>query len=226
MEGIFDWSRILYNDLPLAFLLEVVMRSVVMFLVILLTLRASGKRGVKQLSVFELVLIIGLGSAAGDPMFYEDVAILPAITVFLVIILMYMGITRLTDRFSWFERIMEGKPVYVIQSGKILLNGLNSTGLSQEEVFAELRVLNVEHLGQVRSVLVETSGNLSVLFFEDEMVRPGLPIYHDQQKISNDEKHCCCSKCGEINLSSNNITQCPSCQGEEWFKALTTKRIR
>ncbi|RNL53274.1 DUF421 domain-containing protein [Pedobacter jejuensis] len=226
MEGIFDWSRILYNDLPVAFLLEVVMRSVIMFLVILLTLRASGKRGIKQLSVFELVLIIGLGSAAGDPMFYEDVGILPAITVFIVIILMYMGITRLTDRYSWFERIIEGKPVYVIQSGKILLKGLESTGLSQEEVFAELRVLNVEHLGQVRSVLVETSGNLSVLFFEDDMVRPGLPIYPDQQKISNDEKYCSCSKCGETNLSFNKTAQCPSCHGKEWFNALTTKRIR
>lgn len=225
MEEPFDWNRVLYNDLPITFLLEVVLRSVVMFLVIMITLRASGKRGIKQLSIFELVLIIGLGSAAGDPMFYEDVGILPAMTVFLVVILMYTGITRLTDRFGWFERIMEGEPVYVLQSGKILIEGLERTGISREELFAELRVVNVEHLGQVRTVLVETSGNISVLFFDDEMVQPGLPIYPDQQKISNDETNHCCAKCGELKQLSSHTGKCQSCDCDKWISPLTSKRI-
>lgn len=49
-----------------------------MFTILLLTLKLAGKRGVKQLSIFETVIIIALGSAAGDPMFYEDVGIVPA----------------------------------------------------------------------------------------------------------------------------------------------------
>ncbi|MEZ7498769.1 hypothetical protein QO200_08460 [Flavobacterium sp. Arc3] len=73
MKDIFEWSRILFNDLPEIFLFEVIFRSVIMFTVLLLTLKIAGKRGVKQLSVFETVIIIALGSAAGDPMLYEDV---------------------------------------------------------------------------------------------------------------------------------------------------------
>jgi uncharacterized membrane protein YcaP (DUF421 family) len=86
MTEIFEWNRLLYNDLPESFLLEVIFRSTIMFTVLLLTLKVAGKRGVKQLSVFETI-IIALGSAAGDPMFYEEVGIIPPITVFLVIIL-------------------------------------------------------------------------------------------------------------------------------------------
>ncbi len=86
MKEIFEWDRIFYNDLPQNFIFEVIFRSTVMFIILLLTLKLTGKRGVKQLSIFETVIIIALGSAAGDPMFYEDVGIIPAAVVFLVII--------------------------------------------------------------------------------------------------------------------------------------------
>ena len=89
MIEIFEWDRLFFNDLPENFILEVIFRSTVMFIILLLTLKLAGKRGVKQLSVFETVIIIAFGSAAGDPMFYEDVGIIPAITVFFVIILLY-----------------------------------------------------------------------------------------------------------------------------------------
>lgn len=226
MEKLFDWNRILFNELPAAFLLEVVMRSVIMFVIILVTLRASGKRGMKQLSIFELVLIIGLGSAAGDPMFYEDVGIFPALTVFLVIILLYVGITRLTDRFSWFERVMEGEPVYVIQGGNILLDGLKRTGLSREELFGALRLVNVEHLGQVKTVLIETSGDVSVLFFSNDEVKPGLPVYPwEQQEVSAAGTECCCSQCGKLQVFSAQPNTCKFCHCDKWVRPLATKRI-
>jgi uncharacterized membrane protein YcaP (DUF421 family) len=65
------------------FLPEVALRTFFMFFVILTSLRILGKRSVAQLSVFELGVIIGLGSAAGDPMFYKDVGLLPGVVVLL-----------------------------------------------------------------------------------------------------------------------------------------------
>ena len=53
MTEIFEWNRLLYNDLPESFLLEVIFRSTIMFTVLLLTLKVAGKRGVKQLSVLK-----------------------------------------------------------------------------------------------------------------------------------------------------------------------------
>lgn len=93
-----EWKTLLLGEEKWNFLTEVALRSFVMFLVIVLTLRLLGKRGIKQLSVFELGVIIGLGSAAGDPMFYKDVGLLPGIIVFIMIIGLYKLIAFLINR--------------------------------------------------------------------------------------------------------------------------------
>jgi len=219
------------HDHPFGFLLEVVLRTVIMFLIILIALRASGRRGIKQLSIFELVLIIGLGSAAGDPMFYDDVGILPAFVVFLVVITLYITVTRLSDRFVKIEKLLEGKPLYVIRDGKLLMDAFRESGLSQDEFFAELRLRNIEHLGQVRTVLIETSGEFSVLFFADEEVKYGLPIFPDElQNKLNDKKNCeyiACAKCGGVRAGKNmtKLAPCPECEVCEWVEASNAKRI-
>ena len=109
MKEIFEWKRVLFNDLPAYFLFEVIFRAAVMFTILLLTLKIAGKRGVRQLSIFETVIIIALGSAAGDPMFYEDVGIIPALVVFMVIISLYRLVTWLTGKSKRFESFIEGK---------------------------------------------------------------------------------------------------------------------
>ena len=83
-----DWDKLLFGDENLAFLLEVVVRAAIMFAVVFATLRLMGKRTVKQLSVLELLIIIALGSAAGDPMLYKEVGVLSAVAVFLVALLL------------------------------------------------------------------------------------------------------------------------------------------
>ena len=63
-----DWRTFLLGEEEWNFLFEVLLRSAVMFIVAITAMRILGRRGTKQ-GVFELVLIITLGSAAGDPMF-------------------------------------------------------------------------------------------------------------------------------------------------------------
>ena len=60
-----------------------------MFIIIISFLRLSGKRGIRQLSLFELAIILCLGSAAGDPMFTEDLPIAHAFVAFVVILFLY-----------------------------------------------------------------------------------------------------------------------------------------
>lgn len=64
-----------------------------MFLLVLLVLRLLGRRGVRQLTLFEMAMIISLGSAAGDPMFQDDLPISYAVIVFMTVVLLYKGIT-------------------------------------------------------------------------------------------------------------------------------------
>lgn len=85
---VFDWKRIFLGDLEPAFALEVAFRTGFMFAYTIILVRLLGKRGIGQLSPFELVIIIALGSAVGDPMFYPDVPLFHAMVVVTVIVLL------------------------------------------------------------------------------------------------------------------------------------------
>lgn len=229
MKEIFEWNRLFYNDLPANFALEVVFRSTVMFIILLLTLKLAGKRGVKQLSIFETVIIIALGSAAGDPMFYEDVGILPAAIVFVVIIILYRSVTWLTGKSKAFEEFIEGKTECLIQDGKFSISTFKKESLAQDEFFSELRIKSIEHLGQIKHAFIETSGEISVFFYEDKDVKYGLPIlpglFNDKSKnILNGGVHAC-TFCGHTEEQKTGTAKCKVCQKDEWVPAIKTLRI-
>ncbi|RYG49103.1 MAG: DUF421 domain-containing protein, partial [Chitinophagaceae bacterium] len=94
----FEWQKLLLGEEEWSFMPEVLFRTLIMFILVLSALRILGKRGVRQLSIFELVVIISLGSAAGDPMFYKDVGIVPAIGVFTVVVSSYYLVTYLVGK--------------------------------------------------------------------------------------------------------------------------------
>ncbi len=213
------------------FLGETFLRSLIMFIVLLTALRLLGKRGVKQLSVFELVVIIGLGSAAGDPMFYKDVGLLPAILVFAMVIGLYRFITHLVNKSKRIERLIEGMPVCLIENGRFAIENFEKETVAQDEFFAELRMASVMHLGQIEKAYIETNGSISIYFYEDEKVKYGLPILPHlfKTKIRLIKKEClyACTFCGEVQkLVPAKTHACPVCTKDEWVEAINRKRVR
>ncbi len=227
---IFDWERLLFNDLPPIFLIEIVFRCIVMFIVVLMALKLTGKRGVRQLSVFELVIIITLGSAAGDPMFYEDVGLLPAITVFVCIIIMYRLVTYLTSNYKPFEHFIEGKPVIIIKEGLFEFDKFKKEDLAQDEFFQELRLKSVAHLGQVQLAILETNGGVSIFYFSEKDTKYGLPItpdlFNSKSMQIGKEGFYACTFCGNVDtIKAGKNLPCKRCERNEWVPAINKPRI-
>ncbi|MGZ5286696.1 MAG: DUF421 domain-containing protein [Flavisolibacter sp.] len=226
----FDWKQLLLGDEEWSFLWETLFRTSIMFIILLTGLRILGKRGVKQLSVFELVVIIGLGSAAGDPMFYKDVGILPAIIVFSLVIGLYKLITYLVGKSTIFEHVVEGKPVCLIQDGRFAITNFQKEALAQDEFFAELRMASIKHLGQVEKAYIETTGNLSIYYYPDDQVKYGLPIlpemFEEKMEEIKIEGIYSCRFCGHTRLILPAPTySCPECKRKLWTKAINDRRI-
>jgi uncharacterized membrane protein YcaP (DUF421 family) len=227
----FDLKQFMLGSEEWAFLFETVLRTVVMFTIILVGLRLLGKRGVKQLSVFELVVIIGLGSAAGDPMFYKDVGILPALIVFTMVVALYTFITYIIGKNKTLEKWIEGKPVCLIKAGVFSIDNFKKEVLSEDEFFAELRMQGVSQLGQIEEAIVETSGSISIFYYTDEEVRKGLPIMPKSLEAStfkiDREDDYSCIFCGYTEkLKPTPKHTCPTCKKIEWIKASDKKRVR
>ncbi|MBC8155202.1 MAG: DUF421 domain-containing protein [Bacteroidetes bacterium] len=222
----FDWERILIDQFPWLYLGEVAFRTVFMFIVLLVALTVSGKREVRQLSIYELILLIGLGSAAGDPMFYDDVPLSAAVVVFVVMMGCYKLTTYISDRNPVVRETLEGKPVYVVEDGRILTENFSREDMGQEELFVFLRVEGIEQLGQVRVAILEPNGQLSVFQFEPDEVRPGLPILPKPlsvhtEHIADPGDYACCT-CGNVQRFDGPASHppCAQCRQSGWVKAV------
>lgn len=159
----FDIGRIFVGEHPVQFYIEVLLRSSLMFIFALLVIRFLGKRNLSQISAFDLVIIIALGSAVGDPMFYDDVPILPALTAVSVVVVFNLALARLTRVHRRFESFVESSPRLVVRRGAILHDALKKEVLSIAELLELLRIAGVERLEDVEAAVLETSGHLSVL---------------------------------------------------------------
>src|SRR5690606_12308761 len=224
-----DLDSLLFGTEEWQFLLNTFFRTVIMFVVILVGLRVMGKRGIHQLSVFELGVIIGLGSAAGDPMFYRDVGILPAMMVFAVVIALYRLVTYLITKSDRFETLMEGRPSYILRDGTIL-KAFKDQPVGHDEFFAVLRQNHVSHLGQLETVIIESDGNFSLFFYPDDKVHPGLPILPaDLEKcddrVTSDGAYAC-FHCGHTELRAVSASiQCPNYGHTECVRAMGGRRV-
>jgi uncharacterized membrane protein YcaP (DUF421 family) len=200
-----------------------------MFVIVLVGMLLLGKRGVKQLSVFELVMILTLGSAAGDPMFYQEIGLLTGLTVVGTVVSLYRFTIYLINKSSWFQHRVKGKPVYLIRDGHFLREHFDKEALTFEEFFEELRLCNVSQLGQVQTAILETSGNISLMFYEDKDVRPGLPIlphlFEGKTAHVAARDFFACSRCAVVEELDSGDHTCSHCHGHHWVQASRMTRV-
>lgn len=227
----FDFNRMALDKFPIEFLAEVGIRCLFTFVLVFLFLKLSGRRGVRQMSLFEVVIILTLGSAAGDVTFYEDVPMLPVVMVFISIMILYRLSTFLMSRSEKIQQWMEGKPLIIISDGVFVWKTMQQGNITHDEFFMELRQQGVEHLGQVRLAILEVNGAISVFFFTNEQVKPGLPVLPKccikPLSIIEKKGEYACSQCSLIiRLSADSRATCQRCGHHHWVQALHHQRAK
>ncbi|MCL7986651.1 DUF421 domain-containing protein [Sphingobacterium sp. lm-10] len=222
------FEKVFLHNLDFSYAFEIVFRTTIMFAIIITFLRLTGKKGIRQLSIYEVAIIIALGSAAGDPMIVEDMAIVPSLIAFVSTLLLYRLITYISARHTKVESLIEGQPLYVIEDGMFSLEAKKAHTLGEDEFFAEMREANVSHIGQIKTAILETNGKLSIFYFEDKLVKYGLPILPREYKNRTDEieieGHYACTNCGAIEYLTNNSV-CKRCNNTYWLRASNDRRI-
>lgn len=216
------------HDTTWIFASEIILRCVCMYVLIIVFLRLTGKRGVRQLSIFEVAILLALGSISGDPMFDNDIPLLHAVMVMSVIVIMYRITTWLMMKYQPFEDLIEGKALYIVEDGVLVLETIKKGKMSYDEFFAEMRQQGVEHLGQIHVGLLETDGKLSLLFYPPEDVHFGLPIFPKQaQPVTQirPDTYYACGYCGYIAQPQYLHSACIRCANIYWTLALNTQRL-
>ena len=229
-DEIFPLKTMLFGEESWTFIWQVMVRSVIMFIVSLTTLRLLGKRGIKQ-GVFEVVVIITLGSAAGDAMFYSKVGLVPAVLVFVMIILMYKVTNYLVAQSRYFQKIIEGHPIRLVEDGQFYYPVIKSQSMAQDEYLPDLRLKGITQMGQVSHAFIEASGEISIVYFEDNEVKYGMPTlpgpYDKRIKTIIKKGIYACVYCSNIeDLEPVKKKLCPVCKHSNWVVASNEKRVR
>ncbi|MFZ4259717.1 DUF421 domain-containing protein [Raoultella terrigena] len=226
----FDLHRMAFDKVPPEFLGEVALRSLFTFLLVFLFLKITGRRGVRQMSLFEVLIILTLGSAAGDVAFYDDVPLIPVFIVFVTLALLYRLVMWLMSKSEKLENLLEGKPVVIVEEGELAWEKVHSANMTEFEFFMELRLYSVEQLGQVRLAIMETNGQISMYYYADEEVKPGLCIlpescYERFVTIPETGEYACVRCSQVIVIQAGKKQLCRRCQNPEWARVSRAKRI-
>ncbi|HNV79144.1 MAG TPA: DUF421 domain-containing protein [Thermomonas sp.] len=164
----FDWFRIFVGEQPPAYLLEVALKCLLVFCLLLLVMRLSGKRAQNSLSPMQQMLLIALGSAAGDVLLYPSVALSYAALVLVGITLLTVGFEAWSQRSRRVGDFAESRPTVMVEDGVIDHEALRRERTTLRELNAELRVAGARSLSQVRYAILEMTGEFSVFLNDEE----------------------------------------------------------
>ena len=142
---------------------DIVLRTVVVYIVLLTGLRLSGKRELGQMTVFDLVVLLLLANAVQGAMVGGDNSLVGGILAAVVLLVLNGVMARVRLRWPRLRRVMEGSPTLLILRGEVILDHLIREGLDQEILEAALREHGVADVADVEMAVLEIDGSISVV---------------------------------------------------------------
>lgn len=164
-----------------------VIRTIILYLLIILGIRLLGKRQIGELEPSELVLSLIIADLAAVPMQDFGIPLLMGLIPILTLLCLSAILSGLTVRSIRFRALLCSRPSIVVRDGKVLSKELNKNRFTVDELMEELRMAGITDLSSVKYAVLETTGRISVLpYVQDQPVTPramglkpregGLPI--------------------------------------------------
>lgn len=137
-------------------------RTIILYLVLIFCVRMMGKRQIGQMEPSEFVVTMMVANLATIPMENEGVPLYSGLVPMLTILGTELVLSGATLRSIRLRKLLCGKPVILIENGRILQENLRKTRITLDELTGHLRQKDVLDLSSVQYAILETNGNLSV----------------------------------------------------------------
>ena len=143
--------------------MDSVLRSVAVYLFVLVVFRISGKRSLSQITMFDFVLLLIIGEATQQALLGTDTSMINACIVIGTLVTLDAAMSWLESRYPVFGRVVSGLPVVVVEHGK-LLDAADREGVTLHEILAEGRDKHgLERIEQYKYAILERHGGISVV---------------------------------------------------------------
>jgi uncharacterized membrane protein YcaP (DUF421 family) len=141
---------------------ELVVRSVVIYLGLLIALRLFGKREVGQFTLYDLVLVLLVANSVQPAVTGPDSSLAGGLVIIITLVVVNFGVAQL-DRNPRFHHLFSPAPTVIVQDGQCLAHCLRREGISQEEVEMAMREHGIGQLSEVKLAVLESDGSISIV---------------------------------------------------------------
>jgi uncharacterized membrane protein YcaP (DUF421 family) len=143
--------------------IEILLRTVAVYLVILVGLRLAGKREIGQLTVFDLVVLLLIANAVQNAMVGPDTSLLGGILAAVVLLLVNALVARLRYKWPRLRHLVEGTPTLLVLRGETIPEHMRREGVDEDMLSAALREHGITDIQGVEMAVLETDGSISVV---------------------------------------------------------------
>ncbi|HKW50116.1 MAG TPA: YetF domain-containing protein [Candidatus Eisenbacteria bacterium] len=158
-------------------LLNIVARTAIIYLALLVGIRLTGKRQVGQFTPFDLLLLLLLSNAVQNAMVGPDTSVAGGLIAAGTLFAANGIVAAVARRSRHAAKVVEGTPTLLIRHGEVIQESLDREGISKEDLQRALREHGVEDVKLVRAAILEVDGSISVLR-EDEYPKTDRPHHH------------------------------------------------
>lgn len=153
-----DWFTELWEHVPVLFV-----RTFIAFILVMATVRWTGKRSIANLAPFDLAMVIMIGEVAAIPVADIKVDFLHGLLPVVLIGGMHVATTYFALHSKKFEEITEGQPTLLIKDGKPIRQNMIKERVSMADLMTALRHKEVERVDHVKEAWIEHAGGISVI---------------------------------------------------------------
>lgn len=151
--------------------LEIFIRTLVVYIVILIGLRLSGKREIGQMTAFDLVVLLLISNAVQNAMVGPDTSLIGGILAAAVLLLVNAVVARLRLRSPAVRRLVEGTPTLLVLHGKTISAHMQREGIDDETLLEAFREHGVSAISDVEMAVLEIDGSISIVPFGGSTTR-------------------------------------------------------
>lgn len=160
-------------------LLTILLKTIIVYFLILVIFRIMGKREIGELSILDLVVFIMIAEMAAISIEDPNRSILFAIAPMILLMLLQIGLAYISLKFSAVRDVVDGKPSILIDKGRINEDEMRKQRYNFNDLLVQLREKHIKDIADVEFAILETSGKLSV-FEKDEIAK-------EEQKVATSE---------------------------------------
>jgi uncharacterized membrane protein YcaP (DUF421 family) len=147
--------------------MDLVIRTTVIFVVILVMTRAVGRRELSSMEPFDMILLVVIGDMVQQGVTQSDYSLTGAVLVICTLAGLTVGTAYLSFRFRRLRPILEGDPILLIADGRVIEANLRRQRMTVEEVMTEARLSQIGSLDDVSWAVLESNGHISFLTRQD-----------------------------------------------------------